>query len=127
MKIMALKDEGHKLIDRLVSMGTERTTVYHKLRKQLKRHDGTEHFSNMRTIEQCQEAVERLHMMVGFKMKALEEAKNPTPKTERRRKRKGQMLAHAEMQRAFAELRARRGQPTRWQRIINRIKSIVWE
>lgn len=107
LAIMALKDEGHHLIDRLVELGTPRTKVYTKLAKRLKRAEGKEHFAAMRTHEECEEAVRHLRLMVGYKMEALK-PKTEATKAERSAARKGIVLPHGQMQQAFADLRRRR-------------------
>jgi hypothetical protein len=140
MKSLALidkKDEGHKLIDELVWVwGMPRMKVYRKLKKRLKREDGREHFAQMNTIGECNEAIKHLKIMIanqGLKREAAKLTKAERVKMSTKGSRKGICLPHDDMQRAFAELRARRAQPqtvareTWWRRITHHLpKFSLW-
>lgn len=121
MKLIELKQEGHDLIDELVSLGTSRSKVYGKLKKRLKRGEGREHFRHMHTVADAQTAVNALSEMVTFKRDALARGSMPARSkvTQKRKRLKEAILAQSEMQKALTGLAERNKR-------IERKKTLHW-
>lgn len=95
--LLELKQKGHDLIDALVISGLSRTRVYNRLRKKLNRPWGKEHFANMNSMSEAQEAVDSLAHWLAERTHS-QELEKQAPKVE--------TLPWPEQQRLIREMRA---------------------
>ena len=104
VELLKLKQEGHDLIDALVSTGLSRGKVYRRMAKRLKRPQGKEHFGKMNAIGEAREAVDLLATWLKDRLDAKEREINPPqPKVARR---KANTLPYHEQVRLIREMKA---------------------
>lgn len=104
-KVLQLKDEGHRLIDKLVADGVKRAKVYRRLAKRLKVPEHDAHYSQMNSIARLTRANQALRDWIEQREKS--KAAPPNPPGSRRRN-KGQILPREAQIEAFRQLRLAR-------------------